>query len=619
MTSLIPLFRNRARVFVVLAVLIPAGIYILLGERPSTVFKEVAALDEAGKKSDYRHDVAIGLWFAAAINFLLGLALFFTAKWWNRPVDAPPIPESPKVSRGFWIAVGIAVVLGGALRWNLARGSLWWDELWNIKHTTVGYFRPDTKKDGELTFRKNSWSKTIWNYRKPTNHPPMSAASRVCLGTWRALSGGEPGSFSPFAARLPSLLAGLASIVCIALLLRRWGFIHAGVVAAFLLAVHPWQIRYGVDARAYSFAVLFTILACLWLSQAIETGKWRHWALFGFAQLMLTWGLPIGVWYSLAFFISGAVWIVLKKKESGSLSALGRLLAANVFAGMAFIQVFLPNALQLMKWGTVNDYAFLSRDRLAEALGQITFGMAQQWPETVEGEGLASLANVPGPLLAFMHVFIAVALCLGAFVLARKHRPGAVLFFNILTAALVYLLITWKAQHHFYPRYLIYLSVPLIACVAIGLSVYRRAFQVPAVLFIIGFLAVSWPQIRVLNSRSYAPFSEVAQLLRNTPKTQVVGYGLGGRMLQVVHPSAEFANNLDQLEPFVEHARTTGEPLHVVYGYREFNRSHPEVGTGFKRIDDPALFEQIGGFPGIEDLFYFRVLKFRGAGHTPAP
>ena len=39
----------------------------------------------------------------------------------------------------------------------------------------------------------------------------------------------------------------MLSIIAVAVLVRRWGFSKAGTVAAFLLAIHPWHIRYSID------------------------------------------------------------------------------------------------------------------------------------------------------------------------------------------------------------------------------------------------------------------------------------------------------------------------------------------------------------------------------------
>ena len=54
---------------------------------------------------------------------------------------------------------------------------------------------------------------------------------------------------------MPALLASCAAVILLGLLLRQWGHPGAGATAALVLAIHPWYIRYGVDARAYALVV----------------------------------------------------------------------------------------------------------------------------------------------------------------------------------------------------------------------------------------------------------------------------------------------------------------------------------------------------------------------------
>jgi hypothetical protein len=98
--------------------------------------------------------------------------------------------------------------------------------------------------------------------------PPGSALRRWRLALGAALAGlllwlagpftpwrlaGETGAaseaFDEFALRAPAWLAAIASVVLVGLL-RDLGFPRAGPVAAFLLALHPWHVRYGADGMA---------------------------------------------------------------------------------------------------------------------------------------------------------------------------------------------------------------------------------------------------------------------------------------------------------------------------------------------------------------------------------
>ncbi len=140
------------------------------------------------------------------------------------------------------------------MRWNLANRSLWWDELWNVKQTVVGRYDPikAARPAGEVP--RGQPSRALWYYRKPTNHCLNSFLSRTSVLTWQKLSGAEKHEFTDFVVRLPAFLATLGSIFGIGCLLRLWRRDVAGMAPLLILAIHPWYIRYGVDARAYTFS-----------------------------------------------------------------------------------------------------------------------------------------------------------------------------------------------------------------------------------------------------------------------------------------------------------------------------------------------------------------------------
>jgi hypothetical protein len=621
MTSLKPLLKSPARLFSLGLVLVSAA-YLVLGEKPGAALEAARELKAAGEDPDLGSSVTIGLYLGFGVALVGSLGLLCTARWWSRPLPGPVVAlpvASGIAGRVFWIGVAVALVLAGGLRWNLARGSLWWDELWNIKYTMVGNFRPDAKKDNVLTFREAPWKMTVWHYSKPTNHPPMAVASRLSLDAWRIGSGGAPGSFNEVAARLPSLLAGLATIVVVALLLRGWGFGAGGLLAAFLMAIHPWHLRYGTEARAYSLIVLCVALGCLFLTRALRTGAWRWWILFGANQFLLTWTLPISCLFSAAFLAAAAALILRTRKGKADRSvALCRLLVVNGVAGMAFLVVFLPNVLQAMGWGKVNDHQYLTSGLLLETLCQMGFGIAKHWGENADTAGLVSIEGLRAAnpwFFGFMVLAMGASFVWGGILLWRKARSGAVIFAFLAAAGAGYLLLTWKLGQHFYPRYLIYLLVPTLACVAVGAGGAVRSGKwrpIAPILFLVTFAMFTWPQVRVLNTRSYAPFREAARAARDLagPDGMIVCHGLGGRVITIYDKEIAFTNNLPELRAVTEAAKAGGKPLFLVLGYRAFNAIHKGAGDGFILIDDPELFEQVAAFPGIEDLFYFRIYRY---------
>ncbi len=523
--------------------------------------------------------------------------------------------------------MSLAVLLAGALRTNLAKGSLWWDELWNIKHTMSGEFRPDLRDDGVLKFREVGWDRSLYYYRKPTNHPPMAIASRLSLGLWREVSGADHSQFDEVATRLPSILAGLASVVGVAVLLRSWGFGAGGLVAAFLLALHPWHVRYGVDARAYSFAVLWSILGCLWLGKLVRAGgdAWRYWLLFGFNQLMLVWSLPNGIYYAFGFGLVGLAYC-LQRQPGARLIPFARLAAVNVVAAMLFLLLFLPNALQIGEWGKVNDHHYLSGSVLENVATQLAFGMESTISASADSEGLSSFANEMQDhvILGWAAIGLgSLAFLIGLRVLWINAPRRSWLFLGLLSGAGLSLLVTWILHQHFYHRYVVaYLILPLVALVGIGavelgrlLMVRGRPVWLPgltAVLVVGSVAAFTREQRVVLSSRSYAPFREVSAFVSREAKLHpinVIGYGLGGRVFQVYYPEAKFADTLEELDTELAEADRRGGPTFIVFGYKEFNRENSFSAAGAAKILDPTQFGEVAGFGGIEPMFYFRVLR----------
>ena len=63
--------------------------------------------------------------------------------------------------------------------------------------------------------------------------------------------------------RLPAALFGAASCVVLFLLGRTLGGWRSGMLAALLLALAPFQVQYGQEARSYTLVTTFILLG-LW-------------------------------------------------------------------------------------------------------------------------------------------------------------------------------------------------------------------------------------------------------------------------------------------------------------------------------------------------------------------
>ncbi|MEM0895699.1 MAG: hypothetical protein AAGJ79_02350 [Verrucomicrobiota bacterium] len=564
----------------------------------------IVAAEEANEKVDLRDDIQIGLWLAGGIGFFVAVVLLGTAPWWARSHGKTLRVEKKRPPVWFWPGILVAVVLSLWLRAPLAAGSLWWDELWNIKHTTVGYFKPDDSREEGYRFLQRGWDRAFWYYGKPTNHPPYSVLSKLTLEGWRDGAKEEDGAFNEVAARLPAIAAGVLSILFSALLLRAAGMPLAGVLGAFFLALHPWFIRYGIDARAYSLNMMLIPAGVGSLWMALRTMRWRWWIAFGVVQWWIVWALPVGVFYAAglagAAMVKGATGTHAVTQRGGE--TIWRVLAVNGFAAIAFLVCFAPNLLQMRRWGEINDHQFLG------------------WPLLAETVSLLFAGN-PIPAPGWIMVLLGLGVVgIGWMALAKRDGYFVVVFLALFLSAVASLIFHWAKPLHFYPRYLIYLLPPAVMLAAAGVErlVSRsRAWRQwtgagSAAILVVGWFMVSMPSRETLRDHSYTAFREVVTWRsENWPGAMLVCYGLGGRVLPLYAREALHADSAAELEAFVNSADAEGKDLVLVYAYRDFNENHPELGSGFELIDDPDQFQEAARFPGIEPLFEFRVLSRR--------
>jgi len=622
---------SRAVRFTVLAATLCCLGFLWLAEKPWVTAIAEADLAATGAKPLLDHYVTRGLWLGFAASSIAGFLLIFTWKRWCatiRPYDRRSNPPVEHMAMPWFLLLLAAItVLGGCMRWNLAKRSLWWDEIWSVKFASLGYLKEKDDNPGEFRFIQRDWDHTFWTYRKPTNHPPVSALSRISQSIWRASTGAPDHRFNALAVRMPTFAAGLASILAIGLLVRRWGFSSGAIAAALFLALHPWHIRYGTEARSYSLVVLWVILGCLWLTCAMadKRCRWHFWLLFGLNQLMITWSLPNGFWYALAFTVAGIIVICRQWNTSHERqTAISRLLAVNFMAAMVFLPLFMPNVLQLLDWAPINDHSMLTWSSLKNAVCQMAFGMDIASGTGVESLGIHSLTLElkSSPWITWPTILLLISGALFGAIRLARNRPGAtIMLAALILATMASLLLTKLAGQHFYHRYIIYSLVPLSIWFGIGLTgitreiTFRPAYSTLIAVFLFGlYLYTTRAPRQLLNSRPYAPFEDITAHLENleakaSPPVHVIGYGLGGRMMQVYYPKTHFAKNLAGLEKEIAAAKQHGRRPVVVLGYREFNSKAPEYRDGFAILDQPGAFHESRTFAGIESMFYFHILE----------
>ncbi|MGI9239528.1 MAG: hypothetical protein ACR2RV_01935 [Verrucomicrobiales bacterium] len=605
--------------------------YLGVADKPWDHSEVIAALRAEGEIPTLSQSIAVGLWWAAAANAGLSVLLFLTSRAWTgsagnwRPL-APSRSDQPRMgARSFWTLLLLAVVLGGGVRWNLANRSLWWDELWNVKQTVVGRYSSVDSPEQEPKFREASLSRALWYYRKPTNHCLNSVLSRTSVVTWQKLSGAQEHEFTDFVVRLPAFIATLGSIFGIGCLLRLWRLDVAGLAAAVFLAIHPWYIRYGIDARAYTFLVMLTIAGCLcltWIARS-KRDSWAPWICFGFAQFLIVWNFLLTIWLAAAFFLAALVLVWRRGGDWQSRRAmLGRLVLVNVLAGMAFVQIFAPNLLQLQR----------SIDKIGVDGPPINIGLVlQAFGELVFGMPAREALSAAGPVLFWATAAVVLLLVLAGGILALRRAPYlALILGSVIGAVAVYLLTAAALGQYFYTRFIIHGIVPIVALLGLGVEMVlagiwgrqgagaplrKTAASLAALGVVALFVACSWSRIWLYQTRPYAPMRDVAEFLQEEVRSSpggasILGYGLGGDIMRIYEPRVQFVRSREEIDRACREADLHQRELYLFYGYEGFNRA--VLVDGFDLIDDQTAFEEVAAFAGIEQEFYFRILRYLG-------
>jgi len=322
--------------------------------------------------------MAATFWMALLDLAICGV-LAATASWWARPLGpaAGRGPEPPRVGRAFVLLLLAASLLALGLRAPLASGSLWWDEAWSVKRTLGGWPEPVADDQQDVRYESLPWSRPVWHYRKPTNHVVYNIVARATVETWRTLRGAASHAFDERVFRLPALAASALAVAGAGVLLWRWGPPRAGVAAAFLLALHPWFIRYGAEGRAYAFSALFSVAIALALTEALRSGRFPAWLAVGAVLFLLVWNQPAGIYLAVTTGLCTLAALGLRRAPRRERATLVmRFAVCCTAAAMAFLLVMAPNIAQALAWDdVVQSRSLITWPRLVDLWGLTATGI----------------------------------------------------------------------------------------------------------------------------------------------------------------------------------------------------------------------------------------------------
>ena len=617
-------WRTRNLLWFLLVVLLA---YLVFGDNPWQ--DGIAERIREGKRVrpiDYW--VTYAYWVAAANALILALLLRFH-RLWRAPGDAPRCPEFARPEARLhpvgWVLVALAIATSASLAYTRLDQSLWDDEETSARTAIAGAYYLDD--EGNLRFRKSDLRDTFLSYRSPNNHIVHNLIARTLHTVWSAAAAGEDRRVDDFVVRLPAFLFGMTSLASLTYFLWRMGFPWAGVFGAWLLALHPWHLRYASEARGYS--LVFTLIPLVWavLLDALHHGTWRRWAVFGGAQFLLLWAFPAAVHLLLLtnLFALGA--ILTQHRGEARAQQGARWFSVNLFGAMLWGLLMAGNVAQLIEWLERKGARDLGSRYVKTVLAYFLSGMP--WTHRRHGVDpvypeLADLA-AQTPWLFYAAVTATSALLLiGTLRLIREGGYRRWISLLLLLPGPLTWYVGYLRGQHMHHWYLIFALPALAALVALGVTSAFRWARPPAlsaalsVVLCAAYFAglVSWTAAprAALRTRSVQPYKESVLFTRGT----LDPFDPGQEQALTVSfsdppdyydPRVRIVETAEELRTWLERADREDRPLYVNLGrLTRIPKRYPELLALVERED---LFELVGVLHGFEPLMSRKIFRYR--------
>jgi hypothetical protein len=378
----------------------------------------------------------------------------------------------------------------------------------------------------------------------------------------------------------------------------------AGALAAFFMAVHPWLLRYGVDARAYGLIQLLVPLGvlCWWKMLLVRPAQMRWWWGFCLTLVLLMWSHPGCVWICLTF--AGAALLVMWKhwEKEFRWAGIRRLMAVSAVAAGIYLVLMLPCLIQVSTWGDRNqDSNHLTLKYAADSLRQICYG---------DEGGVCGLPLWSGTVVVALLVAVAAS---GVMRLLREHRSLGLL---VLCGAAVLgccLCVIGLKSLYFYHRFLIGLGPVFAALVALGATAsFRMPSVVVSLLAFGGFVAAARPQLLNLTTHSYSPWREAVHwtVTSSEKPLHLTGLGHGREAVQLFFKDAlEFdEDDPAALEKLLAKPLSEGKACFLAFGYPELHRA--KLPKMMQWLNSSGNWVRVWQRDGIEPEFQVSVYRW---------
>jgi len=623
-------------------------VFLVFGENPwaSGIHEKI----KAGVELTVEEGIITGVWYAAAVNAGICLVLLASSWMWvgtTRLAQETKQREAEKAWRGggdtigvlggtanqgtgvwFWCLLILTVVVAAWIRYPRLDDGFGKDEEQAFRKYTWGTYVVQDDVAGGAAVDRVNWKRSLFYTMAGENHVMHTVGARIADSIWRRVGDYDDDEFSEAVVRSGPYLAALATIALLGLWLRSAGYPLVGVVAAALLALNPWHIRYSVEARGFSEMLLWILLANIVLGAALGKGRWRWWISYGLFQAWYLLCFPGAIYFSVAQNVIVIV-VLLARQDGGS---LWRWLVATAIGAMMVVQCLLPSLPMIQSWMTEQQGAPLLMDhgQFVELWSRLMAGV----PWTTSGAGLhhgVSVADLgaAGPWIFGLALPLLALLGLGTAI----TRGGRVAMY-LLTAVSAFGLIslyqqlsekTFSTWYHFYQLLVVVVGLAFVV------ELVRRREPLEAgrgessrqgkgawlvALLIIGFYGfVTWAPRHRIRSFEQHPMKQAVEHIRG--KMAATGGGQGGVITATIGTNKGLWRTYDPyihelsssvaLTRLLEMADEAGKPLWV---YRIGAVARQEMpADAFDLLNDEGLFTKGEFFRGMEEMSGVQVYR----------
>lgn len=281
---------------------------------------------------------------------------------------------------------------------------------------------------------------------------------------------------SEIALRFLPALFGIFNVLLIYILARVWGKSRTGLLAAILLAASSFHISMAQEARMYSMAIFFNLLAAIFISRWILLKRPKDIIMYGIALII---ALYIHYYSILLWFFTGVFFIIqvsLKKNAEYK-----KLMSGWFFCSMFSFAFFLP-------WA-----AIIFKNQLMQATQIYNFNIGL--PQLLSG--FLQLFSGPAIILPGFWVFFAGSCVIIALIaLGIRHFKEAGLFLGVLTFGTIFLAFIISAftpLHIYQTKYLVIILPFFCLLLSEAILCFKlRALSILIILCWLGINFISW-------------------------------------------------------------------------------------------------------------------------------